>query len=91
MDVDTNNSKILAGIFKTISSDNKKLEPFIDDFVEKTHKLETQLKSTIVIFSSFIDSFKRISEKSFKKRKGFQKFSHNITSLNSVILFRNIK
>ena len=81
MDVDTNNSKSLAGIFRTISSDNKKLEPFIDDFVEKTHKLETQLKSTIVIFSSFIDSFKRISEQSFKKRKGLHNLLNNFTSL----------
>ena len=70
MDVDNNKSKTLAGIFKTISSDNKKLAPFIDDFVEKSHKLELQLKSTIVIFSSFIDSFKRISEKSCTNKKG---------------------
>ena len=68
MDVDA--YRTLAGIFKTISSDNKKLAPFIEDFIEKSHKLELQLKSTIVIFSSFIDSFKRISEKSCKKRKG---------------------
>lgn len=70
MDVDNNKSKTLAGIFKTISSDSKKLAPFIDDFVEKSHKLELQLKATIVIFSSFIESFKRISEKSCKNRKG---------------------
>ena len=66
----TDYSKTLAGIFQTILNDNKKLMPAVDEFIEKSQKLETQLKTTILIFSSFNDSLLKVAEKGNNLKKG---------------------
>ena len=66
----TDYSKTLAGIFQTILNDNKRLMPAVDEFIEKSQKLETQLKTTILIFSSFNDSLLKVAEKGNNLKKG---------------------
>ena len=66
----TDYSKTLAGIFQTILNDNKRLMPVVEEFIEKSHKLETQLKTTILIFSSFNDSLQKFAEKGNNLKKG---------------------
>ena len=62
--------KTLAGIFQTVVSGNRSLTPLVQDFIEKSQKLELQLKSTILIFSTFNDSLMKIAEKGSHHRKG---------------------
>ena len=66
----TDYSKTLAGIFQTILNDNKRLMPAVDEFIEKSQKLETHLKTTILIFSSFNDSLLKVAEKGNNLKKG---------------------
>ena len=46
------------------------LQPGIEEFLEKTKKLETQLQSTILTFSSFNESLKGLAEKTSIGRTG---------------------
>ena len=62
--------KTLARIFQTVVSDNRKLSPLVQDFIEKSQKLELQLKSTILFFSTFNDSLSKIAEKGIQQKKG---------------------
>ncbi|TRY61840.1 hypothetical protein TCAL_17207 [Tigriopus californicus] len=36
--------------------------PYYDDFVNKANKLHGQLKSTILVLSSFLDTFQKIAD-----------------------------
>ena len=77
----TDYSKTLAGIFQTILNDNKRLMPVVEEFIEKSHKLETQLKTTILIFSSFNDSLLKVAEKGNNLKKGTQCNKHKTVGL----------
>ena len=71
MDVDSiKYSKILAGIFQTVISDSKKQWPVIEDFMEKSQKLEVQLKTTILVFTSFNESLLKVAATKENSRKG---------------------
>ena len=54
--------KSMAGMFQAVLTGCRILQPGIEDFLEKTRKLETQLQSTIVTFSSFNESLKGLAE-----------------------------
>ena len=64
--------KSMAGMFQSVLTDCRLLHPGIEDFLDKTKKLETQLQSTIVTFSSFNESLKGLAEKTNNHRTGME-------------------
>ena len=65
----------LAAIFQTIISDTKKTCPLIQEFMEKSHKLDLQLQSTVLFFNAFNESLIKIVKRGHQHRKGS---SHDI-------------
>ena len=62
--------KSMAGMFQTVLSGCRLLHPSIEDFLEKTKKLELQLQSTIFTFSAFNESLKGLTEKTIHCKTG---------------------
>jgi len=63
-------SKSLAGLFQNLVNDCKALHPSLEDFIDKSRKLETQLKSTLVTLAAFNGSLYKIAEKAVKTKAG---------------------
>ena len=62
--------KSMAGMFQSVLTGCRVLQPGIEEFLEKTKKLETQLQSTITTFTSFNESLKGLAEKTNIGRTG---------------------
>ena len=62
--------KSMAGMFQSVLTGCRVLQPGIEEFLEKTRKLETQLQSTIITFSSFNESLRGLAEKTNIGRTG---------------------
>jgi len=52
----------LGGLFQQVVNDMKTGVPHYEDFINKTGKLHSQLKSTIIAFGSFLDTFQKIAD-----------------------------
>ena len=55
--------KSMAGMFQTVLAGCRVLHPGIEEFLERTKKLELQLQSTILTFSAFNESLKGLTQK----------------------------
>ncbi|KAJ8358859.1 hypothetical protein SKAU_G00153840 [Synaphobranchus kaupii] len=52
----------LGGLFQTIMNDMKSSYPAWEDFVSKGVKLQSQLRTTIIVTSSFLDAFQKVAD-----------------------------
>ncbi|KAK6479563.1 protein MTSS 1-like isoform X3 [Huso huso] len=52
----------LGGLFQTIMIDMKSSYPAWEDFVSKGAKLQSQLRTTIVVTGSFLDAFQKVAD-----------------------------
>ncbi|XP_051997287.1 protein MTSS 1-like [Xyrauchen texanus] len=52
----------LGGLFQTIMNDTKASYPAWEDFVTKGTKLQSQLRTTIIVTSSFLDAFQKVAD-----------------------------
>ncbi|XP_056606350.1 protein MTSS 1 isoform X3 [Triplophysa dalaica] len=52
----------LGGLFQTIMNDMKASYPAWEDFVTKGAKLQSQLRTTIIVTSSFLDAFQKVAD-----------------------------
>ncbi|XP_066519457.1 protein MTSS 1 isoform X2 [Hoplias malabaricus] len=52
----------LGGLFQTIMNDMKASYPVWEDFVTKGTKLQSQLRTTILVTSSFLDAFQKVAD-----------------------------
>ncbi|KAJ8260368.1 hypothetical protein GJAV_G00181320, partial [Gymnothorax javanicus] len=52
----------LGGLFQTIMNDMKSSYPAWEDFVSKGVKLQSQLRTTILVTSSFLDAFQKVAD-----------------------------
>uniref|UniRef100_A0AAY4EX28 IMD domain-containing protein n=1 Tax=Denticeps clupeoides TaxID=299321 RepID=A0AAY4EX28_9TELE len=52
----------LGGLFQTIMNDMKASYPAWEDFVTKGTKLQSQLRTTILVTSSFLDAFQKVAD-----------------------------
>ncbi|XP_058846656.1 protein MTSS 2-like isoform X2 [Acipenser ruthenus] len=52
----------LGGLFQTIMTDMKSSYPAWEDFVSKGAKLQSQLRTTIVVTGSFLDAFQKVAD-----------------------------
>ncbi|XP_076869879.1 protein MTSS 1 isoform X2 [Brachyhypopomus gauderio] len=55
-------SSALGGLFQTIMSDMKASYPAWEDFVTKGAKLQSQLRTTIIVTGSFLDAFQKVAD-----------------------------
>ncbi|XP_029550993.1 protein MTSS 2 isoform X2 [Salmo trutta] len=52
----------LGGLFQIIMNDMKACYPAWEDFVTKGVKLQSQLRATIIVTSSFLDAFQKVAD-----------------------------
>ncbi|KAK3557145.1 hypothetical protein QTP70_024727 [Hemibagrus guttatus] len=52
----------LGGLFQTIMNDMKASYPAWEDFVTKGAKLQSQLRTTIIVIGSFLDAFQKVAD-----------------------------
>ncbi|KAL0978866.1 hypothetical protein UPYG_G00176820 [Umbra pygmaea] len=52
----------LGGLFQTIMNDMKASYPAWEDFVTKGVKLQSQLRTTIIVTGSFLDAFQKVAD-----------------------------
>ncbi|TSZ40540.1 Metastasis suppressor protein 1 [Bagarius yarrelli] len=52
----------LGGLFQSIMNDMKASYPVWEDFVTKGAKLQSQLKTTIIVVGSFLDAFQKVAD-----------------------------
>ncbi|XP_066558193.1 protein MTSS 1 [Amia ocellicauda] len=52
----------LGGLFQTIMNDMKSSYPAWEDFVTKGAKLQSQLRTTIIVTGSFLDAFQKVAD-----------------------------
>ncbi|KAI1899922.1 hypothetical protein AGOR_G00066750 [Albula goreensis] len=52
----------LGGLFQIIMNDMKSSYPAWEDFVTKGVKLQSQLRTTIIVTSSFLDAFQKVAD-----------------------------
>uniref|UniRef100_A0A8B9RJS1 IMD domain-containing protein n=1 Tax=Astyanax mexicanus TaxID=7994 RepID=A0A8B9RJS1_ASTMX len=52
----------LGGLFQTIMNDMKASYPVWEDFVTKGAKLQSQLRTTIIVTGSFLDAFQKVAD-----------------------------
>ncbi|KAG5836409.1 hypothetical protein ANANG_G00254350 [Anguilla anguilla] len=52
----------LGGLFQTIMNDMKSSYPAWEDFVTKGVKLQSQLRTTLLVTSSFLDAFQKVAD-----------------------------
>ncbi|XP_051986544.1 protein MTSS 1 isoform X2 [Xyrauchen texanus] len=52
----------LGGLFQIIMNDMKASYPAWEDFVTKGSKLQSQLRTTIIVTSSFLDAFQKVAD-----------------------------
>ncbi|XP_038067027.1 protein MTSS 1-like [Patiria miniata] len=77
---------VLGGLFQTIINDMKGSVPVWEDFTSKASKLHTQLKTTIVAVSAFLEAFQRIADIATNSRaESFQRPNHQLDLLMKMI------
>ncbi|XP_037390960.1 protein MTSS 1 isoform X2 [Pygocentrus nattereri] len=52
----------LGGLFQTVMNDMKASYPAWEDFVTKGAKLQSQLRTTIIVTGSFLDAFQKVAD-----------------------------
>ncbi|XP_027002487.2 protein MTSS 1 isoform X3 [Tachysurus fulvidraco] len=52
----------LGGLFQSIMNDMKASYPAWEDFVSKGAKLQSQLRTTIIVIGSFLDAFQKVAD-----------------------------
>ena len=66
--------KSMAGMFQSVLAGCRLLQPGIEEFLEKTKKLEIQLQTTILSLASFNESLKGLAQKTNIGRTGMKLF-----------------
>ena len=62
--------KSMAGMFQSVLTGCRVLHPAIEEFLEKSKKLEIQLQSTIFTFSAFNESLKGLTQQTNISKSG---------------------
>ncbi|XP_022082459.1 MTSS1-like protein [Acanthaster planci] len=72
---------VLGGLFQTIINDMKGSVPVWEDFTSKASKLHTQLKTTIVAVSAFLEAFQRIADIATNSRGATKDLGASLTRM----------
>ncbi|XP_069508325.1 protein MTSS 1-like isoform X5 [Ambystoma mexicanum] len=71
----------LGGLFQTIISDMKSSYPTWEDFISKTIKLQSQLRTTTVVTGSFLDAFQKIADMAINTRGATKEIGSALTRM----------
>ena len=68
----------LGGLYQQVINDMKAGVPQYEDFVNKAYKLHTHLKGTLMVLSSFLDSFQKIADAATNTKGKIKKSVKNL-------------
>ncbi|XP_041061520.1 protein MTSS 1 isoform X2 [Carcharodon carcharias] len=71
----------LGGLFQSIMSDMKGGYPVWEDFISKTTKLQSHLRTTIVIAGSFLDAFQKVADLATNTRGATKEIGSALTRM----------
>nr|AAH70735.1 MGC83723 protein [Xenopus laevis] len=71
----------LGGLFQTIINDMKASYPTWEDFVSKAIKLQSHLKSMIIVTGSFLDAFQKIADMAINTRGATKEIGSALTRM----------
>ncbi|XP_059837080.1 protein MTSS 1 [Hypanus sabinus] len=71
----------LGGLFQTIMSDMKGGYPVWEDFISKTTKLQSHLRTTIVIAGAFLDAFQKVADLATNTRGATKEIGSALTRM----------
>ncbi|XP_069035736.1 protein MTSS 1 isoform X2 [Lepisosteus oculatus] len=71
----------LGGLFQTIMNDMKSSYPAWEDFVTKGTKLQSQLRTTILVTSSFLDAFQKVADLATSTRGATKEIGSALTRM----------
>ncbi|KAG8446300.1 hypothetical protein GDO86_013942 [Hymenochirus boettgeri] len=71
----------LGGLFQTIVNDMKASYPTWEDFISKAVKLQSQLKTTIIVTGSFLDAFQKIADMAINTRGATKEIGSALTRM----------
>eukprot|EP00079_Xenopus_tropicalis_P039541 XP_017953312.1 PREDICTED: MTSS1-like protein [Xenopus tropicalis] len=71
----------LGGLFQTIINDMKASYPTWEDFVSKATKLQSHLKTMIIVTGSFLDAFQKIADMAINTRGATKEIGSALTRM----------
>ncbi|XP_018089971.1 metastasis suppressor 1, gene 2 L homeolog isoform X1 [Xenopus laevis] len=71
----------LGGLFQTIVNDMKASYPTWEDFVSKATKLQSHLKTMIIVTGSFLDAFQKIADMAINTRGATKEIGSALTRM----------
>ncbi|XP_063072277.1 protein MTSS 1 [Engraulis encrasicolus] len=71
----------LGGLFQIIMNDMKASYPAWEDFVSKGAKLQSQLRTTIIVTSSFLDAFQKVADMATSTRGATKEIGSALTRM----------
>lgn len=71
----------LDGLFQTIMTDMKGSYPVWEDFISKTTKLQSHLRTTVVITGAFLDAFQKVADLATNTRGATREIGSTLTRM----------
>ncbi|MFT7816151.1 metastasis suppressor protein 1 isoform X3 [Arapaima gigas] len=71
----------LGGLFQTIIGDMKSSYPIWEDFINKAGKLQSQLRTTVVAATAFLDAFQKVADLATGTRGGTRDIGSALTRM----------
>ncbi|XP_028288287.1 metastasis suppressor protein 1-like isoform X2 [Parambassis ranga] len=71
----------LGGLFQTVIGDMKGSYPVWDDFISKATKLQSQLRTTVVVVAAFLDAFQKVADLATNSRGGTRDIGSALTRM----------
>ncbi|XP_043946038.1 protein MTSS 1-like [Protopterus annectens] len=71
----------LGGLFQTIMNDMKASYPTWEDFISKAAKLQSQLRTTVIVTSTFLDAFQKIADMAINTRGATKEIGSALTRM----------
>uniref|UniRef100_A0A4W5RC99 MTSS I-BAR domain containing 1 n=1 Tax=Hucho hucho TaxID=62062 RepID=A0A4W5RC99_9TELE len=71
----------LGGLFQTVIGDMKSSYPVWDDFISKAGKLQSQLRTTVVVVAAFLDAFQKVADLATGSRGGTRDIGSALTRM----------
>lgn len=71
----------LGGLFQTVMNDMKASYPTWEDFISKAAKLQSQLRTTVIVTSTFLDAFQKIADMAINTRGATKEIGSALTRM----------
>uniref|UniRef100_A0A8C4QY50 MTSS I-BAR domain containing 2 n=1 Tax=Eptatretus burgeri TaxID=7764 RepID=A0A8C4QY50_EPTBU len=74
-------SQALGGLFQAVIGDMKTSYPVWEDFITKATKLNSQLRTTVLATTSFLDAFQRVADMATSTRGATRELGSSLTRM----------